>query len=231
MVSKIFQVLLEIFEHNRNVLKEKGWIVSPENSYEWWDGLKNAEEIIISAILVQMSRWEIVKSKVEEMRNKGLTDFYRLYNATEQELYDILKGINFYKTKVKRLINISKIIINLGSIDKFYDRKLLLSIDGIGEETADSILLFAGHKPNFPPSEYGRRVLSRVLGINIMKKNEVKTLVEENLERNVYEYKLLHAGIVTVGRAFCFIKNPKCEDCILKNVCKYHLEKIHRDTK
>lgn len=61
MVRKILDTLLEIFENNKSILKEKGWIVSSETSYEWWDGLKSAEEIIISAILVQMSRWEICK--------------------------------------------------------------------------------------------------------------------------------------------------------------------------
>ncbi|AKA72715.1 endonuclease III domain-containing protein [Saccharolobus solfataricus] len=224
MLRQLLEILLEIFENNKTILKEKGWIVSSKTSYEWWDGLKSEEEIIISAILVQMSRWEIVKNKVEEMRNKGLTDFYKLYNTSEEELYSVLKGINFYKTKVKRLINISKIVVDLGTIEKFYDRNLLLSIDGIGQETADSILLFAGHKPNFPPSEYGKRVLSRVLGTSIKKKDEVKRMVEENLEPDVYKYKLLHAGIVTVGRAFCFTKKPKCEDCILKKVCKYYGE-------
>ncbi|WP_338603338.1 endonuclease III domain-containing protein [Sulfolobus tengchongensis] len=222
MVRDIFYNMLKIFDENREILEEKGWIVSSATSYEWWGGLKSAEEIIISAILVQMSRWETVKSKIEVMREKGLTNFEKLYQVRNEELYEILSGINFYRTKVKRLKTISHIILSLGDIEKFYDRDLLLKIDGIGEETADSILLFAGHKPFFPPSEYGRRILSRVLNVEIERKNKVKELVEKNVEKDTFNYKLLHAGMVTVGRAFCF-KQPKCDDCILKGICNYHV--------
>lgn len=216
--KEIFNTILEIFNNNRKILEEKGWIVSSPHSYEWWGGLKSAEEIIISSILVQMSRWEIVKRAVETMRERGLTDFSKLYKTKDEELYQILKNINFYKTKVKRVKIISEIILEKG-LERFYDRDLLLSIEGIGEETADSILLFAAHKPYFPPSEYGRRVLSRVLGVEL-KKKEVKELVEDNLSKDVFKYKLFHAGLVTVGRAYCFNK-PKCDDCMLKIVCKH----------
>lgn len=70
---------------------------------------------------------------------------------------------------MKRLKIISEIILEKG-LERFYDRDLLLSIEGIGEETADSILLFITHKPYFPSSEYGRRVLSRVLGVELKKR-------------------------------------------------------------
>ena len=218
-MNEIFDKLLNIFYNNKHILAEKGWIVSSPYSYEWWGGLRSAEEIIISSILVQMTKWETVKRAIDIMREKDLTDFKKLYEIDEKELYSLLRGINFYKTKAKRLKRISEIIINLGSLEKFYNRELLLSIEGIGQETADSILLFAGHKLSFPPSEYGNRVLSRVLNIEL-RKNEVKSLVENNLDKDVFKYKLFHAGLVTTGRAFCFSK-PKCENCILNSICKY----------
>ncbi|TRM85992.1 DNA endonuclease III, partial [Sulfolobus sp. A20-N-G8] len=93
-----------------------------------------------------------------------LTNFEKLYMTSDEELYSLFKSINFYRTKVKRLKYLAKITIDLGSLEKLYDRDILLSIDGVGEETADSILLFAGHKLHFPPSEYGKRVLSRLFG-------------------------------------------------------------------
>lgn len=62
-------------------------------------GLKSAEEIIISSILVQMSRWEIVKQAVETMRERGLTDFSKLYKTKDEELYQILKILIFTRRK------------------------------------------------------------------------------------------------------------------------------------
>ncbi|AOL16724.1 DNA endonuclease III [Sulfolobus sp. A20] len=218
-----FELMLDIFLKEKELLRKKGWIVSSPYSYEWWDGLKSAEEIIISAILVQMSRWENVKRVIQSMREVGLTNFEKLYMTSDEELYSLFKSINFYRTKVKRLKYLAKITIDLGSLEKLYDRDILLSIDGVGEETADSILLFAGHKLHFPPSEYGKRVLSRLFGRELNNKREVKTMVENNLRKGIFEYKLFHAGIVTVGRAFCF-KEPKCDNCILKDICNYAMK-------
>lgn len=221
--------LLKIFDENRDFLKSMGWIVSDAHSFEWWGGLKTADEIAISSILVQMTRWESVAKVIDKFRKKGLDKIEKLSYISLDELESEIKTINFYKTKARRLkLFAEKVkeeggLQNLLSIEK---REELLSIEGIGEETADSLLLFAGNNLIFPTSEYLRRVLSRVLGEKI-NKNGAKQIVEKELTRDLFQYKLFHAGVSSIGKAFCFLNNPNCDRCLLKLVCnKYSYETI-----
>lgn len=225
----IINKVLTIFNQNREFLKEMGWIVSNPYSFEWWGGLKSADEIAISAILVQMTRWEAVAKVIAKLRIKGLDDLEKLSYLTTEELEKEIRSVNFYKTKARRLKAFAEKVKEEGGLQKLLrveNREKLLSIEGIGEETADSLLLFAGNRLVFPQSEYLKRVISRVLGRNI-RKNEAKVIVENELPKDLFNYKLFHAGIVSIGKAFCFLNKPNCDRCILKLVCsKYSYETI-----
>ncbi|AWR98327.1 endonuclease III domain-containing protein [Acidianus sulfidivorans JP7] len=206
-----------------------GWIVSDAYSFEWWGGLKTADEIAISSFLVQMTRWESVVKVIFKLREKGLNKIENLSKLSIEDIEKEIRSINFYKTKARRLKIFADKVMKGGGLQNFLkleNRDVLLSIEGVGEETADSLLLFAGNNIIFPQSEYLRRVLSRVLGEKISKK-EAKQIVEEKLEKDLFKYKLFHAGIVSVGKKFCFINNPNCDKCILKPVCrKYNYETL-----
>ncbi|MBB5252728.1 endonuclease-3 related protein [Sulfurisphaera ohwakuensis] len=218
--DKIIQKLIQEFEKNKDLLRQAGWIVSDANSFEWWDGLKTADEILISSILVQMTKWEIVKKIIERLRQTGLNKLDKLANLSEEEIEELIKGVNFYKTKAKRLKKLAIIVKEKGLENIVKNEKSLKEIEGIGDETAESLQLFVANLPVFPRSEYASRILSRILGEKISKK-EAKILAESYLKYDVYKLKLFHAGIVTIGKIFCLSK-PKCNSCIFKDLCAYY---------
>ncbi|MDT7901703.1 MAG: endonuclease III domain-containing protein [Acidianus sp.] len=214
--------ILKIIDENREFLKKMGWIVSDPYSFEWWGGLKSADEIAISAFLVQMTKWETVAKVIENLRRKGLNYIDKIAELPLPVLEDQIRSVNFYKTKARRLKNFSEIVSKNGGLKNFLtveNRDKILEIEGIGEETADSLLLFANNQLVFPQSEYLRRVLSRVLNKKMSKK-EAKDYVEDNLKKDLFLYKLFHAGIVSIGKAFCYLNKPKCDKCILKPLCR-----------
>lgn len=223
--------LPRIFEENKDLIIRNGWIVGPANSYEWWGGLDSADKIVISAILVQMTRWEATKRAIDNLFSV-ISKVEDLYELSLDRLEELIKNVNYYKTKAIRLKELSRVIRENGGLKEFLNirsRDKLLSIKGIGEETADSILLFAGHIPVFPPSNYGMKVLSKVLGIYTKNKHQVKEIIESNVKPDTYKYKLIHAGLVSIGKSFCYI-SPKCNNCILKNFCTYYIRGIQHET-
>lgn len=135
-----------------------------------------------------------------------------------------MKSINFYKTKSRRILNFSRFARSMGGLTnllKLENRHLLLKQEGVGEETADSILLFAGHQLIFPATEYSRRVISRLTNKDL-RKRDVQNIVHESTKPDLYTYKVLHAGLGAVGKAFCLQSKPKCNRCFLKQVCEYN---------
>ncbi len=215
-ISYYINRMLSIFQENKALIVEKGWVVSEAESPRWWGGLETHEEIVISSILVQMTRWETVARVLQEMREKGYTDMRKLSALSEEEIYSLIKRVNFSKTKAKRLKTLATVASSFPAVADFVKHGLD-EVEGIGSETRFSLLLFVGNETFFPPSEYGSRVMSRVTSRKVTKA-KVKELVESNMERDLFKYKLLHSGIVTVGRTSCF-KEPHCERCILKMIC------------
>ena len=212
--------LIKLLEENVETLRKAGWIVTDETSPRWWDGVESIDELLISAILVQMTKWETVKKVLQKMRERGVNNLEALAKLNEEEIAELIKPSNFYKTKARRLKKLAEIALKVGVDRLVKDERLLKEIEGIGDETAEALLLFAGNVPVFPRSNYAKKVLSRVLGVELSKE-EAKELVEEIIGKDLYKLKLTHAGIVTVGKLFCLSK-PKCDSCIFKELCEYY---------
>lgn len=200
-----------------------GWIVSEPYSYRWWGGLDSADKIVISAFLVQLTKWETVKKVIDNLSNKNLDKIENIANISVDKLDSIIKSVNFHKTKAIRLKKFADKAIEMGGLSnllKIENRELLISLEGIGDETADSLLLFAGNNVVLPSTDYLKRVLSRLYGKTFTKK-EAKEFAEKIIEKDLYKYKLFHAGMVSVGKAYCRLTKPKCEGCIFKGLCNY----------
>mgnify|MGYP001772585799 FL=1 len=226
--ADLLEEMLNRFEKNKEILEKAGWIVTDINSFEWWDGLKTADEILISSILVQMTKWELVKKIILKLREKGLNNILKLADLSEKEIEDLIRGVNFYKTKAKRLKKLAEKVKEIGLLNLVKNKKMLKEIDGIGDETAEALQLFIANLPVFPASAYSSRVLSRILDKEISKK-EAKELIEEYIGKDVYKLKLFHAGIVTIGKTYCFSK-PKCDSCIFKDLCAYYKNVMKSET-
>jgi endonuclease-3 related protein len=164
------------------------------------------------------------------MKNKGYSSLASLSNLSTQELEPLIAGSNFYKTKARILLAIAKATNSFGGLEKILrieNREQLLSLEGIGEETADSSLLFAGNQLALPISVYVRRVLERVLNRKLSIR-ELRSLCQGSLPQDLYSYKLFYAGLSTVGKAFCRAENPNCAECILSGVCSFAKARLEK---
>jgi endonuclease-3 related protein len=143
--------------------------------------------------------------------------------ASTDQIEASIKNLNFFRQKARRIKEFSKHIEKYGSLDEFLSRPTeeireeLLSLRGIGPETADSILLYAADKLVFPIDAYTIR-LCRRLGIKELKYEKLRRFFEANLPRELEVYKEFHALIDKVGKTYCKAK-PNCPGCPLEDGC------------
>jgi len=219
--------LLKAFEGIASTLAENGWFISEPQSPRWWGGLESPDEVFISAMLVQQTRWDNVTRVMAKLRSLGLSRLEQVSRLSYGELANMLTGINFRSTKARRVINAARRVVSMGGLEALGSmgddevRQSLLSIEGIGYETADSIMLFALNRLTIPVSAYTVRVLGRVDKAFNGGYEELRVRLMGALPRGLYEYKLFHAGIVTVGKVWCLKGKPRCSHCPLREYCTY----------
>jgi len=221
---KIGQLLI-IFKGNEEFLEKAGWIVSEPKSPRWWGGVESPEEVAITAILVQLSTWTSVEKILVTLRKAGLTKLEDLKEMEAEGLEEMIRPVGLWNEKAKRLIDFAIEIEKIGGLGELSrmknSRDILLSIKGIGKETADSITLFALNKPTIPISNYIRVVLGRV-GIIYPERSydgiRKKFIMETG--DDILGLKLLYAGVTSVGRTVCKSK-PKCDLCPLREYCSF----------
>lgn len=182
----------------------------------WWPG--NPEEIIIGAVLTQQTRWKNVERGINELRYQGLCRLSALVSSPLERIEEAIKCTGFFRMKARRLQNLSKVIIDcFGGIDGMMDpslddlRMTLLSIDGIGEETADSILCFALGRCSFIIDRYTERICA-CAGIG-SKGGVLKDLVESVVPDDLMTYRQAHAHFVEYAKEWCGKK--RCEECAI----------------
>jgi endonuclease-3 related protein len=206
-------------------------LLSSFGKRNWWPG-ETELEIIVGAILTQNTSWKNVEKAIDNMKAQGVLDVDTLHTITKDQLGEIIKQSGFYNQKSIRL----KLFINVlhenfnKSIDnlKYYDtddlRNLLLGINGIGPETADSILLYALNRPVFVVDAYTKRFLkNHRLYHGNGKYDDVQQFFMTNLPHDTYLFNEFHALIVCLCQNYCK-KVPDCGLCPLKkeqNECYY----------
>lgn len=190
----------------------------------WWPG-DSQIEVIIGAVLTQNTAWKNVSKAIENLKKHNLLDHYAIINSSESLIKCLIKPAGFYNVKYHRLINLLTYLDQQG-LDKFTTKPIaearseLLSINGIGPETADSILLYAFERPVFVVDAYTRRLFSR-LGHSWMEKSsydEVQKFFMDNLPSNVKIYNEYHALIVKHCVTLCR-RRPICSLC--KLTCQF----------
>jgi len=195
----------------------------------WWPG-ETKDEIIIGAILTQSVSWKNVETAIENLKQNNLCTIQQIHNANIKEIAPLIRSTLYYNQKAKKLKNFANFLFQKydGNLQKLFQtntnilRKQLLSINGIGEETADSILLYAGNKCVFVVDAYTKRIFSR---IGLFKPNwnysQYQQFFMDNTVHDIELYKDYHAQIVYLGKHFCKRK-PLCNFCELKKVCNYY---------
>jgi endonuclease III related protein len=200
--------------------KYLSWFFGP---LHWWPG-DSELEIIIGAILTQNTNWQNVSKAIKNLRENNLLDAKALFDSDEKFLSNLIKPCGYYNLKAKRLKNFIYFFYKEydGSTEKMFSkdclllRKELLSINGIGPETADSILLYAGNKAIFVVDAYTKRVFRRHKIIS--EKDDYEQIQRYFMEKLPSDYQLyneFHAQIVMVGKQYCKKNSPNCQDCPL----------------
>ncbi|TAL47094.1 endonuclease [archaeon] len=197
---------------------------------EWWpivDKRNMQFEIILGAILTQQASWKSVEMVIRNLTDEKIATPQALASADVRKIQKAIRPTGFYKQKANRIKGVAKYIVeNYGGVGKMFGkdtgelRKELLSLKGVGKETADDILLYAAERAIVPIDAYTYRILSR-LGMISGKESydELQEIVHEKIN-DVESCKQFHALIVEHAKQFCK-KKPSCEDCPLSERCAY----------
>ena len=170
------------------------------------------------AILTQNTAWNNVEKALFNLRSANLLNIKKISKINLRKLQTLIKPSGFYKQKSKRLKNFAKSIRPIGLIENM-SREEWLKINGVGPETADSILLYALGKPYFVSDAYTKRLINRLGIFNSEKYEEIQKFFEKNVPKDVEIYKEYHALIVVLAKNFCK-KNPECRNCPILSYCK-----------
>lgn len=191
----------------------------------WWPG-ETPFEIIVGAILTQNTNWKNVKIAIDKLKLRGLLSPERLFGASGEVIAELIRSSGYYNVKTRRLKALLQFLHEEyeSDLERMFEEELwvlrdrLLSVNGIGEETADSILLYAGNKPIFVVDSYTRRILQRH---NIIDDNpgygEIQKLFMTHLPNNTRLFNQFHALIVNTGKRFCK-RTPQCQGCPLETI-------------
>jgi endonuclease III related protein len=188
----------------------------------WWPA-KSPTEVIIGAILTQNTAWRNVERAIANLAAAKALDWERLHEMDAEELAELIRPAGTYKVKAKRLKSFVEWLWERfdGDLKRMFGvslhslREELLGVSGIGRETADAILLYAGQMPSFVVDAYTARILFRHgLIDDSADYDEIKELFESNLSEDVQYFNEYHALLVQIGKLHCRPK-PKCEGCPL----------------
>ena len=194
----------------------------------WWPA-ETPFEVCVGAILTQNTNWGNVEKAIANLKLAGALTPERLRLLPEDELAALIRPSGYFNIKGRRLKSLVSHLFERydGSLDAMFDRpwrelrEELLGVSGIGRETADSLLLYAGHQPTFVVDAYTKRLFSR-LGLIGAEAGyeELRALFMENLPADVLLYNEYHALIVQHAKERCR-KTPVCGGCPLAVRCRF----------
>lgn len=188
----------------------------------WWPA-ESPFEVMVGAILTQNTSWRNVERAIEQLRTHDCLSPQGIHSLAVDELAELIRSAGYFRVKARRLKNLVSYLFehHAGSLESFFSvslprlRQELLQINGIGPETADSILLYAGHLPSFVVDNYTARVLKRhgwadpAAGYH-----ELQSLFHAELPAEPQLFNEFHALVVQLGKEFCRPR-ARCEGCPL----------------
>lgn len=190
----------------------------------WWPA-RTPFEVIVGAILTQSTSWTNVERAIANLRNNKLLTPSAMERVPAAKLARLIRSSGYFRQKAKKLKAFTRFLREefSGSISKMFStlmpqlREKLLGVHGIGPETADYILLYAGQQPVFVIDAYTRRVLLRhKLGGERAPYEELRALFESSLRPDAQLYNEYHALLVQVGKRWCRPHDPLCTECPLR---------------
>jgi len=222
----LHKILLEQFGH------QNWWPI--DKKYHKKNKSDPRFEIIIGAILTQNTAWSNVEKALNNLKSKKMLEIKKISNTDIRLLKDLVKPTGFFNQKAHRLKNMAYYLHKnyADDLDTFFNRDIkeirneLLSLNGIGPETADSILLYAGNLPIFVVDAYTKRLCKRLPLKTGKSYDEIQKYFQEEIKKKyrgkelIQVYNELHALIVTLAKKYCK-KKPDCKNCPIKEKCGY----------
>jgi endonuclease-3 related protein len=185
-------------------------------------------EVIFGAILTQSTSWKNAEKAIISLNKEDLIDISKLCGIDESRLSEMIRPSGYYNQKAKKLKEICQFLMNnpleeLEKLDTERLREKLLSVKGVGMETADSIILYSFGRPIFVVDAYAKRMFAR---IGICRKDvtyvELQEIFHKSLKADAHLFNEYHALIVEHCKRCCR-KKPLCGNCFLEYVCKKKL--------
>jgi endonuclease-3 related protein len=195
----------------------------------WWPA-EEPFEVIVGAILTQSAAWGNVEKAIANLKRAGALSPTRLRRLSASRLARLVHPCGYYNAKALKLKSFAFWLGNHYSddLDSLFAsntgelRRQLLSVHGVGQETADSILLYAAGKPVFVIDAYTRRILSRI-GLTPDKDSYAgyQAFFMENLPADAEKFNEYHALLVRLGKDVCR-RRPLCPRCCLSDICRFY---------
>jgi endonuclease-3 related protein len=195
----------------------------------WWPG-DTPFEVCVGAILTQNTSWSNVERAIANLKRADVLDPSRLHAVPPQQLAEMLRPTGYFNVKARRLRAFLAVLVedfgaDLHALfvgDTPAVRTRLLAIKGIGPETADSMLLYAGGHLSFVVDAYTRRIFSRHgwcaadASYDDLQHLCTASLNQPPPGRRLDYWQDYHAQLVIVGKDFCRARKPRCEACPLR---------------
>lgn len=208
--------LLEIYKRLLDTFGQQGW----------WPA-ESDFEMCVGAILTQSTAWVNVEKAIANMKREGALDPTVIERTPEEELSEIIRPSGYFNAKARKLKEFCRYLNHYhgGSLVSLFHVKLpelreeLLSIWGIGPETADSMILYGARQPVFVVDSYTRRICAR-LGLTPPQAgySQLQRFFMDRLPPDVPLYQEYHALIVALGKDICR-PTPACSRCPLDDLC------------
>lgn len=207
------RLLMEVFEV----------MLAAAGPRRWWPA-RTRFEVIVGAVLTQNTAWGNVEKAIANLRAAGALNPRAMLDMGEERLSELIVPAGYYRVKARRLTNFLRWFDeNFGlSLDRMFRRGIgelrgmLLSVNGVGRETADSIILYAAGKPIFVIDAYTKRIFSRhgwcAPDVDY---DELRGMIESRLPADAPLFNEYHALIVYTGNNWCRARNPRCGECPL----------------
>jgi len=216
-------VLLRIYEQLLAYFGPRGW----------WPA-ETPWEVMVGAVLTQNVAWRNAEQAIANLKQAGFLELEALYRAEEARLAELIVPTRFYKAKARKLKVLAAHVMEKygGDLGLLFSRPLwelrreLLGLWGLGPETVDSMLLYAGSYPVFVVDAYTRRIFSRLQLLPAdAAYQEMQEFFLRWLPSDAGLFNEYHALIDALGHHICLARSPRCTVCPLQGECQQAVKK------
>ena len=193
---------------------------------DWWQE-ESPLEVICGAILVQNTTWGNAYTALTQLIKSEKLCINQINEMEIVELEQLIRSSGTYKAKAQALKGLAELVVNTdeGTLDAFLKIKTsdlktgLISVKGIGDETADDIILYAARRPVFVIDKFTKRILNRY-GLTPTRNSyrSWQGFLHGNIEEDTLKFQRFHAFLVMLAQQSCKTK-PQCSTCVLKEKC------------